>query len=175
MINSKLKVKNGFTLIELLVYIGLLALFLTAATTSVWDIILGSTKSAVQQEVQENLRYAVHRLQFEMRNSNSINASSDFGVNFASDPSAILSLAAPAPNNPTEFRVVDNELQVKRGISSWRGLTSSAVEVTNLIFTDLSDSTSENIKFVVTIRYENPSNRSQWEKEETFEGAATLR
>ena len=169
------KAVKGFTLIELLIYMGLLSLFLTAATTSTWDIILGSVKSAVQQEVQENLRYAAHRLQFEIRNANSINASSDFDVNFASDPSAILSLSAPSPNNPTEFRVVDNVLQVKRGGGGWGALTSSAVEVTNLIFTDLSDSASENAKFIITIRYENPGGRSQWEKEETFEGAAQLR
>ena len=66
-------------------------------------------------------------------------------------------------------------LQVKRGGGGWGALTSSAVEVTNLIFTDLSDSASENAKFIITIRYENPGGRSQWEKEETFEGAAQLR
>ena len=167
--------RGGFTLIELLIYLALVAIFLTAATTSMWDIILGSTKSSVEQEVQESLRYASHRLSFEIRNANSIGASSAFDVNLAATPGAVLSLNSPAPNNPTEFRVAGGLLQIKQGSGDWTSITSPAVEVTNLVFTDLTDGSSENIKFTVTVRYLNPSGRSEWEKEATFEGAGQLR
>lgn len=166
---------RGFTLIELILYMGLVALFLTAATTSLWDIILGNVKSSVHQEVQENMRYAAHRIQFEVRNANSVNASSSFGVNLASDPTRVLSLSAPSPDDPTQFRVSSGALQIKRGSGNWTSLTSQAVEVTDLTLLDLSDGSSENVKFAITVKYRNPSGRSQWEKEATFNGAAQLR
>jgi len=173
---SKTNSGKGFTLIELLIYVALVSLFLTTATTALWDVILGNVKSSVQQEVQENLRYASHRVQFEIRNSNSVNTgSSSFGVNLASNPAAKLSLSAPAPDNPLEFRVSGGFLQVNRGGAGWGNLTSNAVEITNLTLTDLSDGESESVRFVLTLRYINPGNRSQWDKEATFEGSATLR
>ncbi|NIT04371.1 hypothetical protein GTO10_05685 [Candidatus Saccharibacteria bacterium] len=168
--------KKGFTLIELVLYTGLLMLFLTAATTALWDIILGNVKSSVEQEVQENLRYGAHRIQFEIRNSDSINAgASSFGVNLATNPALKVSFAAPNPYNPVEFRVSEGVLEIKTGSGEWTALTSAAVEVTDLTLADLSDSDSENVEFTLTLRYKNPSGRSQWEKEATFEGAANLR
>src|SRR3990172_13222807 len=75
--------KPAFTLIELLLYMGLVGIFLTAATTSMWDIILGNVKSSVEQEVQESLRYSSSRLGFEIRNADSVGSSSDFDINLA--------------------------------------------------------------------------------------------
>lgn len=178
---------RGFTLIELLLYMGLVALFLTAATTSTLDVILGSVKSSVQQEVQENLRYATHRIQFEIRNADSINTTqSNFGVNLATNPSTKVSFSAPAPYNPLEFIVKSGVLQIRSTIGgddaededddeNFKPLTSNLVEVTSLIFSNLTDGSSENIRFTITIRYKNPSGRSQWDKSATFEGGANLR
>src|SRR3989304_4195644 len=150
---KSLNAVKGFTLIELLIYLALVSIFLTAATTSMWDIILGNTKSSVEQEVQESLRYASHRLSFEIRNANSIGASSDFGVNLAATPGAALSLNSPSPDNPTEFRVNNGLLQIKQGSGDWTTITSSALEVTNLVFTNLTVDSSENIKFTVPVNY----------------------
>jgi len=172
---KSLNAVRGFTLIELLLYMALVSIFLTAATTSMWDIILGNTKSSVEQEVQESLRYASHRLSFEIRNANSIGASSDFGVNLAATPGAALSLNSPSPDNPTEFRVNNGLLQIKQGSGDWTTITSSALEVTNLVFTNLTDDSSENIKFTVTVNYLNPGDRSELEKSATFESASQLR
>ena len=167
--------KTGFTLIELLIYMGLVALFVSAATISLLDIISGSNKSSVQQEVQENLRYATYRIQYEVRNADSIAGGSDFGINLASNPALTLSLSVPSPDDSIDFRVEEGTLQIKQGSGDWTALTSAALEVTNLVFTDLTDSSSENVEFTVTVRYRNPSGRSEWEKEATFEGGAQLR
>ena len=155
---------KGFTLIELLLYMGLVALFLTATIYFAWDVVLGNVKAGVHQEVQENLRSAAHRIQFEIRNADSINT-----------VSPILSLTAPSPNNPTEFRLSNGTLEIKQGSGSWTPITSSAVEVTSLTFTDLTDTSSENIRFILTIRHRNPSGRSEWEKEATIESSAQIR
>lgn len=174
-VNKTSRALFGFTLIELLIYVGLVSIFLTAATSSLLDIVFGSVKSSVEQEVQENLRYVTQRVQFEIRNADTINSGSSFGINLASDSTKSLSLATPSPNNPTEFRVSGGILQIKQGSGSWTVLTSSVLEVTNLVFTKLSDSNSENISFTVTVKYRNPSGRIEWDKTSTFEGASQLR
>ncbi len=166
---------GGFTLVELLLYISLVAIFVSAATVSLLDIILGSTKSSIQQEVQENLRYASQRIQFEIRNADTINPGSSFGTNLVLNPATVVSFVSSSPNNPTEIRVSEGILQIKQGSGDWTALTSSTLEVEELVFTDLSDTGSENVRFTVTVRYRNPDVRSEWEKEATFETAAQLR
>lgn len=167
--------RKAFTLIEIIIYVALLGIFLSAATISLWDIILGNVKSSVQQEVQENLRYSSYRILYEIRSALGVNASSDFGVNLADDSASTLSLAASSPDNPVEIRVQNGLLQIKRGALGWGNVTGSAVEVTTLTFSEINDPAAHSVSFILTIRYINPSGRSQWEKEATFQGSATLR
>jgi len=167
---------KGFTLIELLLYMGLVAIFLTATIYFAWDIIFGNVKAGVHQEVQENLRFSSHKIQTEIRNADSINISeSDFGVNLATNPGTKLSLLGATPYYQARLQVSQGILQIKRGAGDWISLTSHMLEVTNLTFTNLSEPTSENIHFTLTIRYRNPSGRSEWQKEETFETSVQLR
>ena len=168
--------RSAFTLIEIIIYIALLGIFLSAATISLWDIILGNVKSSVQQEVQESLRYSSYRILYEIRSATGFNASPGFPLNLADDPDNILSLVASAPNYPVQMRVQNGILQIKRGTLDWGNATGSAVEVTNLTLSLIDDPTTKaSIQFLLTIRYINPSGRSQWEKEATFQGSATLR
>ena len=167
---------KGFTLIELLLYMGLVAIFLTATVYFAWDVVLGNVKAGVHQEVQENLRFASHKVQVEVRNAVNINtAESNFGINLAPNPGAKLSLAGPAPYYPAEFRIDQGALQLKRGVGSWIALTGRLVEVTNLTFTNLTDENSEVVQFILTVRYRNPSGRSEWAKEASFETSVQIR
>ncbi len=167
---------KGFTLIELLLYFGLIAIFLTAIIYFSWDVILGNAKAGVHQEVQENLRFVSHRIGTETRNASQINiAGTSFETNLATDPAAKLSLSGEAPYYPVELRVDQGSLQIKRGAGEWTSLTNSLVQVTDLTFTNLTDSNSENIYFSLTVKYRNPSGRSEWEKEATFASAVQLR
>ena len=144
--------KKAFTLIEIIIYIALLGIFLSAATVSLWDIILGNVKSSVQQEVQESLRYSSYRILYEIRSALGVNDYSDFGVNLAQNSANTLSLAASAPDNPVEIRVQNGILQIKRGALDWGNATGSAVEITNLTFTKVDDPEGEySILFVITI------------------------
>lgn len=200
---------------------GLVALFMTATVYFAWDVVLGNIKAGVHQEVQENLRFASHKIQVEIRNAN----------NVISIGESELSLSGTAPDYPVEFRVDQGTLQIKRGAGSRISLTSSLVEVTDLTFTDLSerevllcgshdgtdmeccfyhdewvcerrehhgidpedcrgpvgggsvghkescegDPFYENIRFILTIHHKNPSGRSEWAKEATFETSVQLR
>ena len=102
-------------------------------------------------------------------------AESNFGINLAPNPGAKLSLAGPAPYYPAEFRIDQGALQLKRGVGSWIALTGRLVEVTNLTFTNLTDENSEVVQFILTVRHRNPSGRSEWAKEASFETSVQIR
>jgi type II secretory pathway pseudopilin PulG len=171
---TRVKVRSAFTLIELLLYLGLVSIFLTALVYFSWDVILGNVKARVHQEVQENIRFAAHKIQSASRNADGIGDSA-FGVNLAANPGAAVSLAGDGPSYPLQVRVEGGVLQIKHGGGIWLSLTSSLVEVTELSFTNLSDTDSENVRFTLTIRHRNPSGKSEWDKEATFETSAQLR
>ena len=219
---TSVRARSAFTLIEVLLYMGLVALFMTAMVCFAWDVVLGNVKAGVHQEVQENLRFASHKIQVEIRNADNITSIGE----------SELSLSGTAPDYPVEFRVDQGTLQIKRGAGSWISLTSSLVEVTELVFTNLSGFevlgcgsfegtdmaccfyqdewvcervehhglnletdclgelgggsvehkqpckgavTYENVHFTLTVQHRNPSGKSEWEKEATFETSVQLR
>ena len=167
---------KGFTLIEVLLYVSLVTIFLTGMVYFAWDTILGNIKAGVHQEVQENTRFAASRIQTEIRNAPNINlAISGFGIDLANNPGSVLSLTGPTPFYPLNMRVEEGALEVKRGTSGWIAVTSSSVRVSSLVFYDLSDAGSENIRFKITIAHRNPAGKAEWEKEVTFETSANLR
>ena len=58
---------NGFTLIEMLIYTALAAIFLTGVTYFAIGLLNGQAKTLVEQEVNDNLRNAMRRIEFEIR------------------------------------------------------------------------------------------------------------
>lgn len=174
---TPVKPLRGFTLIEILLYMGLVAIFVTPMTLFGWDVVLGGVKANVHQEVQENLRFATHRMQVEIRGADDMGT--EEGYTFGDDLVAggVVTFSKTGDDGyPVKFKVDGGALQIKRGMmGSWVPLTSSLVEVTELTFYDLTDSNSKNIKFILTIEHENPTGRQEWEKESTFESGAQLR
>ena len=157
--------QQGFTFLELILYIALLSIFLTGAIYFAWDIIYGQVRSTVQQEVNENLRIAVERIQFEIRNAVKIN---NVGTNFIELDSGLI--------GPTIISLVEKRIQITQG-GETNNLTSSNVEVTDLSFTNLTtgDQSSKNIKFSLSLRHKNPGGRKDWAREQTFETSVELR
>jgi len=58
---------KGFTFIELLIYIGIVAVVLVLATSFAFDIIEGSIKNSSFREVQQNARFAMDRVSYQLR------------------------------------------------------------------------------------------------------------
>ena len=71
---QKSKLKRGFTLIEMILYIAIVSIFLTGLVYFTWDLIYGRLKSYIQQEVNQNIRFASARIIYEIRNAKSVNS-----------------------------------------------------------------------------------------------------
>lgn len=169
---NKSKNERGFTLVELTLYIAITGMLMTSMVYFTWDIVYGRVKSTIQQEVNQNMRLASKRILYETRNAVSVNSVT---------ASTLCLEMSDSSRNPTYFHVTSGRLMIGWGggssnctsLTSDEDITSNAVAVSDLTFTDLSSGESENIQFSITI--ESVSDRSEFSKSETYTGSAELR
>ncbi|MEK9175007.1 MAG: hypothetical protein AAB795_00270 [Patescibacteria group bacterium] len=165
--------KKGFTLVEFILYISIVGVILVSFMYYMIDISSSSTKSDAFAEVGYNGRVAMEKISREIRNAVDINVGASV---FDTHPGA-LSLTTSNPNtNPTTINLSGAVLQIKRGAGPVLPLTTSKVEITKLIFSNLSQSgTPGNIKILLTIRYKNPQNIDEFNASTTLESSVSLR
>lgn len=169
--------KRGTTLVELLVVIALFTLVGGLAIGVLIATISGSAKSKSLIETQENARFAMQQMVYEIKRSRGIEATSDFAVNLATTAAATLDLDMPdAPRDPTTFRVTSGVLQVRQGTGAFVSLTTNDVAVSALQFENRSrtNGRSRNIEITLTVTAPDAS-KSGALITYTVEGSAELR
>ena len=108
---------KGFTLIEMLIYTALAGIFLVAITYFAIGLLNGQAKTLVEQEVNDNLRGAMRRIEFEIRNAQDINtiATSDLCLKMKN-----------ATYNPTRIYLSGGKARI-----AWGGGSSNCSAMTN--------------------------------------------
>ncbi len=152
--------KSGTTLVELLLVIGIFALLLISIAGFFIMTVQGRGKSQAHIEAQEQARFAMQKMTYEIRRAASVNGNSNLNVNFASSSAYTFSLVEPTSGvsrSPTVFSVVSGILYEKQGAGTSTALTSKDVSVTNLMFTNLSSGKSKNILVNLTISKPDPT------------------
>jgi len=132
-------------------------------------------KSFVAHEVNSNIRAGLHIIEQKIRSSNGLNTEAS---TFGSDPGVLSLSMASTTQNPTVFSLDSNNgvLQISEGGVSTTTITSGEVKVTNLVFTDLTaSSTRENIRIEITVEYNNLSNDIQYDYSRSIQTAVNLR
>ena len=162
--------QQGFTLLEIILYIALLAIMLTGVTYFTLDIIYSQVKANAFREVQQNARFALQRMTYEIRKAESIASISDntLVLNNGSDPQVTLSFT-------------DNKITVQVNGGDIEDLTTEEVEVSGS-FTDMSYTysgavipMSENVKIEMDISHYNPANLPDWQVAEHYETTVELK
>ncbi len=139
--------RTGFTLIEVILYVALLAIVLTGVVAVAWDMIYAQVRARTQQELAHQLRFAAERIRYEIRNSTTVTLVSATDISLAQ---------TDALRNPTVIRLTSGRLQIGWGSAGSCPstnpcyLTSDAVTISDLTFSDLSAGTLKNIGFVMT-------------------------
>lgn len=167
-----LKNKKGFTLLELTIYVLIVGIVLTAITMYAIDVIGAQTKAKSYQEVQYNARFAMRRIVNEIRRADDLNTGSSI---FDTHP-GVLSIGNNDPaKDPLVFDIASNRLRMTQGGTPYF-LTSDKVEITNLIFKDLSVANrTKNIKIFITVAHRNPENREEFDADFTITSTAVIR
>jgi type II secretory pathway pseudopilin PulG len=166
---------KGFTLIETLIYIaiigGVVATFVTFSLT-VSD---ARNKTYVVQEVQGNTRTALNLITQRIHAATKINTSTSV---FGTDPGTLSLAMASSTLNPTIINLTadDGQLQIKEGTGSAVAITSDELKVTNLVFYDLTaTSTRENVQIGMTVEFNNPSSDAEFNASQTVTTTASVR
>lgn len=145
------------TLVEMIVVIGLFALIGLALTYFSTGAVLARARALARVEAQEQARFAMRRLAYEVRRARDVEATSDFGVNLAAVGGSTLDLdMREAPNDPTTIDVSAGLLRIKQGAAAAVNLTTDDVAVTGLTFEDRDSPTNRNRNVKVTLTVERP-------------------
>jgi len=180
---SRFKIQDrGFTLVELILYVALVGILLTAGAIFAGDVVLGSVKGRIKAKVQSEARFAMEKIRQEIVKGNNIisptqeNSGNNFQIEIPGSPASTL----------TCFQVSNNKLQMSEGgtmvpiacSTDWKDLTSGEVEISNLVFSNISSGTSlgeEAVKINLTLKNKNPGGKKEFDAEATVETSISLR
>ena len=142
----KFFLKNGgTTLIELIIYMGLLSIFLTVLTDVFSSIINVQLESKSVSSVEENGRYILSRLTYDIRRATSISAPAVIGTT-----SPNLTLVSGGSNYTYSTNGTVLNLTSPLGTNSISGIDT---QISNLEFRRIGNSSGKNtlvISFVIT-------------------------
>lgn len=165
------KLHHGFTLLELLLYIsivgGLLSTVVIFFTTTVEARVKAQTVSEVNQQGTAALEYITGII----RDADSITTPAVAGSG------TTLTIAVPTGSlSPTVIDLSGTTLQIKEGTGTAVALTDSKVQVSNLLFKNLTRSgTPGVISISFLVSRANPNSRNEFDFQKNFYGTAALR
>lgn len=147
-LNFKFEILNlnqaGFTLIELILYVVLVTMMLGTLIPFAWNVIEGSTKVTVEQEVYSQARYLSERIKKEIREASSVTTCNG----------TTLTLANPtSTKNPTTFSFASNAITITQGtaIPSALRLHSTDTGINSFNCTNNSGTNTNNVQATFTI------------------------
>lgn len=166
---------RGFTLIEMLIYTALAGIFLTGVTYFAIGILNGQAKTLVEQEVNDNLRNAMRRIEFEIRNAQDINTVTvgDLCLKMSN-----------ATYNPTRIYLSGGKVRIAWGggssncasMTNDQQLTSNSVTVNSINFYNFGNgTTTKNVSFKLDVSYNNSSGGQIWTRNQDYTTNAEIR
>ncbi|EKD33411.1 MAG: hypothetical protein ACD_76C00036G0004 [uncultured bacterium] len=162
--------QSGFTLVEAIVVIAVLAVVGGLGIAFFLNVLTGSEKAKSQALIQEEARFALRRIEYEIRQAQGFELTADFNVNLAATPASSLDLdMADVLLDPTVFDVSAGVLRISQAGGAAEELTSDNVSVTDLTFKNYSspNGRSEHVKIILTVERALLS-------VQTYSGAITL-
>lgn len=145
------KRNSGFTLMETLIYIAIIGGIAATFISFSLNISGAREKTYGLQEVHANARMAIDTISKKIKAATAVNTTSSV---FNSDPGVLVLTMASSTVNPTVINLSSSTraLQIKEGTSAPVAITSEFTRVANLVFTNLSaSSTKANIRVNITM------------------------
>ncbi len=165
--------QRGFTLFELLIYVGIVGLILLTLGLSLINLLYGRVKVRAISEVLSNARLIEQQLSDAARHAEGINVGAS---TFNSDPGVLSLNMENAQVDPTIFSLSSDNgiLQVSEAGTQDVSITTNNVQVTNLVFHNLTGSGDMGvIQVEYTLQANNPANLIYYDYVASFQ--TTLR
>jgi len=130
--------RRGFSIIETILYVAILIMIMGTMVIFLINVVHRESKVTMVLEVNQNARFAIEKINSVIRNSKDATVPTDGG-----GVGSTLSLTMPnAAVSPTVFTVTNGVLTMQQGAAAAVPITSSAVKVSSLTFTNLVDPTA---------------------------------
>ena len=161
----------GFTLIELLIYIGMAAVLLSIVGVIGINILMSKARLMATDEVASNGRYALERIGDLVSSANGVTAPA-LGLS----ASTLTLTMATSSLSPTVVSLSGGKVYVQQGVGANLAITSANVTATSLTFNNLSTAGDPPvIRISLNLKYNNPSNRPEYNVSEAFVTTANIR
>ena len=144
---------QGFTLVEMLIVLAIFGVLGVMASSSLFSIFQGASKTEILKEVKQNGDYALSLMEQKIRNAGSVTyIAGTYPCGTTSISGSSIEILNQ-DDTPTIFSCTNNVLQQQLGLAAASNLTNSTVEVVdcNSVFSCVKSDTS-NIP-VVTIQF----------------------
>lgn len=167
-----MKKNNAFSLIEIILYIGLVSVIVVSLTTFLIYYAQAKNKSSTIEEVNQQAVYISSYLEQLIRDSDGIL----LPAKTTSASTMTLTSAKFSSRSPIVVSVASGKIYVSEAGTEGVQISSSKVSISNLSFTNLSQSgTNGNIRYQFQISYINTNGLNEFNYVQTFYGASSTR
>lgn len=167
--------EKGFTLIETIIYVAVVGMAVTSLVLFSISAGKARTKSNVVEEVQSNTRAALDIIERTIRTAESIDT--DLST-FSTHPGVLVLHSTDAAKEPTTIALdaALGTLTITEGAGEAQLLMSSAVAVSNLVFTDLTGGGAhDRVRIELTAQYRATSDSPEFNYSQELQTAAAVR
>lgn len=165
------KKQKGFTLIEMLLYLTITVSVLFTATMLFPTMISSRIKNQVTIEVEQQGAFVLNTISRTVRMGD--------GINFpapGAQGDSLSVLVGDIAKNPTTFSVNNGTFLVREGSGDNIPLTNSRVEMSNVVFQNLTQGGGrEIVRIEFTLSSYNPENQIEYEYSQNFYTSVTVR
>lgn len=143
--------KKGNTLVEIILYLSIITVFFTSMIGFTVSVVQSGQKARTMHEVSQNGRFIMEKIAREIKSANDVNyMASTFGTN----PGVLSLVNNTGSLDPTVFDVLGGVVRITQGAGAPMNISSDLVNVTNLVFTDLSvPGRTTNIRIDLTLEW----------------------
>ncbi|MEN9881425.1 MAG: hypothetical protein RLZZ308_608 [Candidatus Parcubacteria bacterium] len=162
---------RGFTLVEMMLYVGISSLFLVTLALFFSFLLSSRVKNQTINEVNQQGLYVMDFITQSVRNARGVT------VPTIGTASSTLSLTvASSTLSPVIFDVSNGVLRSKEGVGSYLPLTNGRVKVSEIVFQNVSASSTDGgtVSVHFTLTYMSSSTQHEYVYSKTFTGGASF-
>lgn len=149
---------KGFSLLEIIISLAILAIVAAASASFFLSMSASNLKTTAQREALENARRAMDTITHEIKSAKSIYTP----TTTANQLSLETSKYSPSGENDTfiDFFLCGSAVCLKKESQDATALTSDSVQVTNLVFSQISTGANNSIQVSLTVSSGSGDNAS---------------
>lgn len=165
--------EKSFTLIEILIYIGLFLIVIAAVLAFALWLINTNTKSKAMRETLTNARKSMELIVREIKAASSVYTPTTTQTQLSLETPNYLPTGEDS--SYVDIYLCGNSLCFKKDSQSPQIITSNDVSVTQLTFTEILTGSVVSFQINLTVNYNNPSGRPEYQAQTSLTSTASLR